>query len=252
MRPNDIARAWLGERPLSLVVCGAPEVGRLLLDDRVNVFSARTVAELAQIRTSVALHVAVIAEKPWAGGDALAIARAIRMDGLGTVLLTRSHGIAQQWLRERIVVELTTPDFYPKLIESVWFACFETELVRRSFDPSAPPAPAAPRPRYVVTPAGGIEPSKSTMTSLFGDLDLRATVPVVLEAPPLQAPPAPNAVVRRSESRTVELATSESVLLAMREEAAQMQRPRRRLGTLLVLSAIFVAAMAMILGVRWG
>jgi hypothetical protein len=234
MRPNEIARAWLGERPLEIVVCGAPEVGRLLLDDRVHVFCARTSAELARIRTSVALNVAVIAEKPWSGGDALVIARAIRMYGLGTVLLASSEGTAQQWLRERIAVQVATPDFQQKLLESVWFACFETEIVRRASETSSPPAP---RPRYVMTRAGGIEPSKSTMTYVFGDLDLNPTQPVLI-APPVPA------------SRTVELAPSESVLRLLREEAARAQHPQTPRTATILLAALVLAAFA-ILGLRW-
>jgi hypothetical protein len=157
-----------------ILICGNGDFVRIHEHRAWTVVYARSVQELiARLRIGM-IDAAVIEEDPWPGAELLGIARELRAQGIGIVVAARTKTAAERGLREHPTVLLGSPASRSRLGEAIALACFETDLVqattgelfRSRFTP-----PATPRVRYIEK-AGAFEPSKSTMSYVFGDLEL--------------------------------------------------------------------------------
>src|SRR5687767_7804620 len=101
MSVRDVAREWL-QRPMVIVICGRGEYATLLGDEYVSIVHVRSRAELEASLRHPSIDVAIIEDSPWAGEDAAAISRAVRMRGIGVVFAARTPESGTRLLRERM------------------------------------------------------------------------------------------------------------------------------------------------------
>lgn len=215
MSVERIARDWL-HRPLVILICGRGEYAALLVDSYVKTIHARSRAELDVTLRSSPIDVAIVDDLPWMGEDAITVGRLIRGRGIGTVFATRSADAGVHLLRERLTVNLSATPFRDSLDNAVWFACCETELMRRDARDwwnrlSGGGAPAFMR---FVEENGHLAPSQSTFMYIFSEASNAEGAPQSLVAPDL---PAGGAWDDDSRS-TVALQPSESLLQTLRRE----------------------------------
>jgi hypothetical protein len=228
MRASEQARQWFG-RPRVVLVCGSGEFVGSIEDTHLKLVHAQTAEAIHGALQAGAIDAAVIEEDPIPGVDASTVARELRIIGIGTVLARRARYTAEQSLRERLTVCVSSPHFRRHLVDAIWIACLETELVRNVltdlFHAGITP-PATPRIRYTQSD-GQLAPSESTMAFVFGDLCLSSIQETPdVESSGLIAPSVPVVRDQRSvdDSRTVSFSPSDALLRSLREKSLAQSR----------------------------
>lgn len=224
MPVQEVARTWFG-RLRVILVCGTGDFASRLEEDSLRLIYARSLREVRDHVETGLIDAALVEETPWPNGDRAAVARELRSLGIGVVFAVQTKTVAEQCLRDRLTVFLSAPNFRRNLIDALWVACCETEVVRATLVEifrASTGTPATPRMRFVEN-NGHIEPSESTVAYVFGDLpterEQKAHAAEGTDTTPsLVAPPIPfiESNSWSDASRTVTEAPPQSLLDSLR------------------------------------